>query len=114
MFNNSRILIFLIIASLSLGSYILFSLNKVDTQNEGNVNLKFANSKLNIEEIEKGYDQNLNKLIEEIKNYINSAQDNKNSLNLKNLRNEILSLKSPDNKYKNIHLNLILALYIRN
>ena len=112
MFNNSRILIILIIISLGLASYVLFSLNKIDVQDEVNINLKIADSKVNMKDIEENYEQNLKNLIEEIRSCVDINKDSQGELNfnLEKIKNKISGLKSPSNEYEKVHLDLILAL----
>jgi 50S ribosomal subunit-associated GTPase HflX len=109
MFNNPRILIILLIFSLGLSSYILFSLNKIDVQNEDDIYVKIANSKVDMKKVEENYEQNLQFLIKEIRDYVSSAQEDQN-YNLEELKNKISDLRSPGNEYKKIHLDLILSL----
>ncbi len=112
MFNNSRILIILIIISLGLASYVLFSLNKIDVQDEVNINLKIADSKVNMKDIEENYEQNLKNLIEEIRSCVDTSKNSQGELNfnLEKIKNKISGLKSPSNEYEKVHLDLILAL----
>jgi hypothetical protein len=62
-----------------------------------------------MKKVEENYEQNLQFLIKEIRDYVSSAQEDQN-YNLEELKNKISDLRSPGNEYKKIHLDLILSL----
>jgi len=110
MSNNSKILVVLIFISLSLGFYVLFSLNKIDIHEQATV--KVAHKVLDLEIKKKNpkeYSDNFELYLAEanlmVKNFDNISEEKIDILKAK-----ILNLKSPDKKYQKNHLNLILSL----
>jgi len=111
MSRNFKILFFLLFTSIALSTYILFSMKNIVVQDD--VELKVATKPIvDIQKVKEQYNKNIMDIILEIKKSINIQGDKKSKkvFSLEELKRKVENLKSPNTNYKNIHLNLILAL----